>query len=320
MLQQTQVATVVPYYERWMAALPTVAAMAAEPLERVFKLWEGLGYYSRARNLHRAAGVVVERHGGAVPASFEALRALPGVGDYTAGAIASIAFGLREPVLDGNVARVLCRVLAETAEAKSPRVRKALLAEARVLLPARSAGDFNQAMMELGATVCTPRSPACLAGGRKCPISGVCEAFRQGRQEALPTVARRPAVPHYEVVVGVIVKAGRVLIDRRPAGGLLGGLWEFPGGKIKRGETHGQALKREAREEVGVEIEVGERIAVVPHAYSHFRVTIHAYRARWKAGRAKAIQCDKVKWVRLSELSQYAMPRANRKIIEALTG
>ncbi len=313
MLQQTQVATVRPYYERFMKRFPDVGSLARARLDAVLKAWEGLGYYTRARNLHTAAKLVSSR-GGGIPRTPEGLRELPGIGRYTAGAIASIAFGLDEPVLDGNVARVLCRVFLVKTPAKDPRTERRLWAIARELLPAGRAGEFNEALMDLGATVCTPRSPSCAT----CPIEALCTARAKGMEELLPVKVRRKPVPHYEICVGIVRKRGRILIDRRPEEGLLGGLWEFPGGKRERGESREECVRREVLEELGIRVRVGRKVAVVRHAYSHFRVTIHAYECAFVSGRPRAIRCSAWKWARPSELSRYAFPAANARIIAAL--
>ena len=314
MLQQTQVATVVPYFERFCVRFPDVRTLAEAGLDEVLKVWEGLGYYSRARNLHRAARMVVEQHGGRLPQSAAELRTLPGIGRYTAGAIASIAFGLDEPVLDGNVTRVLCRVFSVRQQPKTAPVQRRLWSLARRLIPAGRAGLFNQAMMDLGATVCVPSGPRC----PQCPLRKVCRARARGEQDKLPVKTKRPPLPHQTIVAGVIRKGGRILIDQRNPDGLLGGLWEFPGGKVEPGEGLQDALRREVREELGIEIRVLEPIATVRHAYTHFRITLHAFDCRHVSGRPAPLQCAACKWVGRKDLDRYAFPRANRKIIEAL--
>jgi A/G-specific adenine glycosylase len=314
MLQQTQVATAAPYYERFIRRFPDVRKLAAAPLDRVLKAWEGLGYYSRCRNLHRAAKFLVEDFNGKLPESPEELRKLPGIGRYTAGAISSIAFGRREPVLDGNVIRVLCRLFRIRANPKSAASQKKLWRLAEALLPKRNAGLFNQAMMDLGATVCTPRRPRCDA----CPVRRHCLAFARGEQEKLPTKSRRPALPHYDIAAGVIRRGGKILIARRRESGLLGGLWEFPGGKREAGESLEECVAREIKEEVGIEVRVLRPLATVRHAYSHFRVTLHFFDCRWRRGRARPIGCDDCRWVSRDEIRDYAFPAANKGIIEEL--
>ena len=310
MLVQTQVATVIPYYQRFIARFPDVVSLAVASLDEVLKEWEGLGYYARARNLHRAAREVLERYGGQIPGDAAALRALPGVGEYVAGALLSIAFGRDEPALDGNAHRVLWRLFRVRGAAG----RAALRARVREVLPAGRAGAFNQALMDLGATVCTPRRPRCEA----CPVVQHCEARRQGEEESLPE--RRPPrrLPHIDVTAAVIWRDGRVLIAQRPAHGLLGGLWEFPGGKQEPGETLPECLRREIREELGVEIEVGELVTSVRHTFTHYRITLHAFRCRLVDGEPQAIGCAGTRWVTLSELDCFAFSAADRRVIAVL--
>ncbi len=315
MLQQTQVETVKPYFKRFLDRFPTVEVLSRAPLDAVLKAWEGLGYYGRARNMHRAAKRIVGEFGGKLPRSRAELLSLPGVGRYTAGAVASIAFGLDEPVLDGNVARVLCRVFLVRTPPKEPRTQKRLWTLARSLLPSGRAGEFNQAMMDLGATVCTPRKPACDV----CPLATLCRARGKGIEGRLPARSRRKPLPHHEICVGVVWKSGRILIDRRRSEGLLGGLWEFPGGKRRRGESREACVAREVSEELGVRVRVGMPLVTVRHAYSHFRVTIHVFECDWVSGCPRARECAAWKWARPRDLGRYAFPAANRRIIAALT-
>ena len=318
MLQQTRVDTALPYFLRFTEAFPTPEALAAAPLDSVLKRWEGLGYYSRARNLHRAAAQIVEGHGGRFPETEAEVRALPGVGPYTAAAVLSLAFGVPLAVLDGNVIRVLGRVFAVEADARKPATRRALQAVADALLDRAHPGRFNESVMELGATVCTPKSPACAA----CPLAGVCAARASGEPEAFPVVSKRKPVPHKTVAVGLVTDArGRVLIQRRPEDAMLGGLWEFPGGKVEGGETPADACRREVREELGLDAAVGAEVARVDHAYSHFTVTLHAFRCTLPAGASGEVvqeHGEPTAWVAPDELDRYAFPRANRKILEAL--
>ena len=314
MLQQTRVDTATPYFERFVAAYPTVAALAAAPLDDVLVLWEGLGYYSRARNLHRAAQAVVADHGGRVPPTAEAFGGLPGVGPYTTAAVLSLAFGVPLAVLDGNVIRVLARVFAVQDDARAPRTRAALQHAATQLLDAERPGRWNEAVMELGATVCTPKKPACPL----CPLRGVCAAFASGVPEAFPVVSPRKAVPEALVAVALITdEAGRVLMQRRPENVMLGGLWEFPGGKVEPGETPAEACAREVREELGVEVAVGAAVALVDHTYSHLRVRIHAFRCRIASGVPRTVTGEPMRWLAPDEMAGVAVPRASRKIIAA---
>jgi A/G-specific adenine glycosylase len=249
-----------------------------------------------------------------VPTTREELLTLPGIGRYTAGAIASIAFGRQEPLVDGNVTRVLCRIFRIEGNPKDITIQKRVWAIAEGLVPEDHAGQFNQALMELGSEVCLPRNPQC----EVCPVNGVCEARRHDEQDSLPTRIPKKQPPFYTVAVGVIYRDGRILIDKRKPEGLLGGLWEFPGGKKRRGESLAAALRREVREELAVTIRVGRLLAVVDHAYSHFRVRIHAFECTWASGEPECITCAAFKWVRPGELGRYAFPAANKRIIEVL--
>ena len=313
MLQQTRVETADGYFRRFMAAFPTATALADAPLDDVLKRWEGLGYYARARNLKRAAEIVARDHGGTVPGTYDAFRALPGVGPYTAAAVLSIAHDRPHAVLDGNVTRVLARVFAVDEVAKQPRVQKRLQAIADALLPIEAPGDFNQGIMELGATVCTPRAPSCPV----CPLESVCAARAEGRPEAYPVVAAKAPVPHVEVAVALLRNdAGRLLVQQRPESAMLGGLWELPGGKIEPGETAAAACAREIREELGVEASVGACVAVVGHVYSHLRVTLRAFECRIVSGvPASALA---LRWASDDDLATLAIPRATHKVFEAM--
>ena len=316
MLQQTQVETVIPYYQRWMERFPDLASLAAATEQQILQLWEGLGYYSRARNLLKAAHKLTEENGGKLPANRQALQKLPGIGPYTAGAIASIAFGLDEATLDGNIRRVLARLFNISVPARSKEGEACLWDLARQSLPGGRASDYNQALMDLGAVICTPRAPNCPA----CPLGSFCQAFVLGVQEQRPVMAARPAVPHVLVMAAVIEDgAGKVLITRRPSRGLLGGMWEFPGGKLEEGEDHPSGLKREIREELDAEIEVGAAFGVYQHAYTHFKVTLHAYRCRLLDGSLpKLLEASDMRWVTARELSQYPMGKIDRQISKRL--
>ncbi len=315
MLQQTQIATVIPYFARWMARFPDVRALAAAPLDDVLKLWEGLGYYGRARNLHRAAQQIVAEWGGALPDDVAALRRLPGIGPYTAGAIASIVFGRPVPVLDGNVIRVLSRLVDLEADVTKTATKRWLWELAAGLVPAERPGDYNQALMELGQRICVPAAPAC----HRCPIAALCLARARGTQLERPVRPPRPHTPHYDVVAGVIYRDdGAFLIARRPPEGLLGGLWEFPGGKQEAGESLPEALRREIDEELGIEIRVGAALGRIKHAYTHFRITLHAFEARHVAGEPQNIGVDAHAWVSLDDLDAYAFAVTDRKIITLL--
>lgn len=314
MLQQTRVEAVIPYFERWMERFPSVAALAAASEGEVLATWEGLGYYSRARNLHRAAQIVLNEYGGKIPAGLPALRHLPGIGRYTAGAIASIAFGADAPALDGNLRRVLARVFNVSQPANSPEGERRLWELAEACLPTGRAGEYNQALMDLGAAICTPRAPRCLL----CPIQDICQARALGIQEQRPVLVPKPEIPHYIVTAAVIRRNGTVLIARRPSKGLLGGMWEFPGGKQQEGEDLPACLRREIREELDVEIEVGQPLGVFRHGYSHFHVTLHAFECSLASREPRPLEASEIRWVKPVELQDFPMGKIDRQISKAL--
>lgn len=317
MLQQTQAATVVPYYVEFMRRFPTIEALAAASADEVLKAWEGMGYYRRAHNLQRAAQIIVAEYDGRVPADARALAALPGIGRYTAGAIRSIAFGQPVPVLDGNVKRVLARLDDLEASIDDARVEQRLWARSAELLDPDHPGDFNQAVMELGATICLPKKPACLF----CPVQSFCLGHARGTQYERPVRNRRRAIPHFDVAAGVIWHQREpdcFLIAQRPLDGMLGGLWEFPGGKKKPDETLPAALERELAEELGIQVAVGDYLASIEHAYTHFRITLHAFHARHSGGEPQALGVADWRWVKMTDLDDFAFARTDRRIIDAL--
>ena len=310
MLQQTQLAVVRPYWQRWMQAFPTLEALAAASLEQVRLQWQGLGYYSRARRLHEAAQQLVDQ---AWPRELEGWMALPGIGRTTAGSIVSSAFNAPEPILDGNVKRVLARLLAHP----HPPARNTALfwRWSESLLDQQRPRDFNQALMDLGATVCTPRQPACAA----CPWRGECAAYAAGDPRRWPVTETPKPLPHQVIGVGVVLNAaGEVLIDQRLEEGLLGGMWEFPGGKQEAGETIGACIDRELMEELGITVQVGEELITVDHAYSHKKLRFVVHLCTWVSGDPQPLASQQVRWVRPESLNNYPFPAANARIIAAL--
>jgi A/G-specific adenine glycosylase len=310
MLQQTRVETVIPYFHRWMQRFPTVQALAAASEQDVLQTWEGLGYYRRARNLYQAAREVITRFEGHLPTTRAELESLPGIGRYTAGAIASMAFGQDEPALDGNLRRVLARMFNLSMPLRSPQGQQTLEQLLEEHLPRGQAGDFNQAMMDLGATLCTPRAPDCA----RCPLAAVCQANQLGVQEARPVADERRQVPHYTVTAAVIQRDGQVLIAQRPAAGLLGGMWEFPDGKQEPEETLLACLEREILEELGVRVAVGAQFGVFRHAYTHFKVTLHAFYCTLGSEEPRPIEASGLRWVLPSELAGFPMGKIDRQI------
>jgi A/G-specific adenine glycosylase len=314
MLQQTRVATAVPYFERFVSRFPDLASLARAPLDDVLKAWEGLGYYRRAQAVKRTAELLVADGERGIPADFDRLLALPGIGRYTAGAVMSLGFNQPYPIQDGNVRRVLCRLWAVGAKPQSATVQRWLWSAAERLIPRGRAGEFNEALMELGATVCTDRAPRCA----DCPLRRQCDACASGVPTAFPRPAKARPLPHYDVVAAIIQRAGRVLVTKRKSSSMLGGLWEFPGGKIEPGESAEQCLHREIAEELGIEVRIDRAFVRVKHAYSHFRITLHTFLCRHRRGRARALGSDGLRWARPAELQALAFPKADRVVLAAL--
>jgi A/G-specific adenine glycosylase len=313
MLQQTQVKTVIPYYGRWLENFPTVQHLAQADQQAVLMCWQGLGYYARARNLHRAAQSIMADFGGQFPTQMVDVLKLYGIGKTTAGGILSAALNQPHPILDGNVKRVLARLIGLSEPPK--HALSFLWAGSEILLDPIEPRSFNQAFMDLGATVCTPKQPDCL----QCPWSEFCQARQHNLQSVIPMSETRAPLPHKQIGVAVIWnEQGQILIDKRPQSGLLGGLWEFPGGKIEADETVAECIAREIQEELGIQIEVQDHLMTLDHVYTHFKVTLCVHHCRHLSGEPQPIECDEVKWVSLGELDQYPFPTANQKIIAAL--
>lgn len=314
MLQQTQVATVLPYYHKFLKCFPDLNKLARANSQDVLKAWEGLGYYARARNLHQAAGVVINQHQGDIPQSWQDFRNLPGVGDYIAAAVLSIAFNKPYSVVDGNVKRVLSRLYVMQEPVNQSPSKKIFQQAAADLLDTQKPGTFNQALMELGAIVCKPRNPLC----RTCPVQTWCLAYRSGRISEFPRKLKKKPSPQYPIAVGVVFKNNRVLITRRKPEGLLGGLWEFPGGKIKKNETAEAACIREIKEEVNLAVKVDSHICMVKHAYTHFKIQMDVFCCSYLSGRVKLNGPVDHCWIRLNQLENYPLPKANHKFLAKL--
>ena len=349
MLQQTQVDTVIPYYRKFLKTFPAVKPLAGADLSKVLKLWEGLGYYSRARNLHRASRVIAEKFHGSIPDNSKDLLSLPGIGRYTAGAILSIAHNKHAAILDGNVKRVLSRLFAVSGSPAEKETEEALWRISESLVPGKRPGDFNQALMDLGSMVCTPRDPRCV----KCPLRDECTGTASGNPERYPSRKIRKAIPHIEAVAGVIMKDGKVLVRQRAAEGLLGGLWEFPNWEVnpsaprhkRRGllrvdperrfvsppsKTGLSAVERvkekkdssvrlrirlssRVKKEIGIKAEGWEPIGVFQQTFSHFRLTLHVYRCEASQGEAAG------EWVSAKKLDQLPMSRIHRRIAQTIS-
>ena len=312
MLQQTQVNTVMPYYARFLEVYPTVETLAAAELDQVLVLWEGLGYYSRARNLHRAAQVVVERHGGSLPASYEALLEIPGIGEYTAGAVGSIAFGLNVPAIDGNVVRVLCRLFDYAESPRNAAGKRVMRAYAEALLPNEDPGEHNQALMELGATLCTPKQPLC----GECPLAEQCLALERGTQAERPLPQPQRTVPLKTWAVALCEREGRILIARRIPSGLLGGLWELPGCEVGEDATqYPKVLEGSLRASLGVRLAEATNVAQVRHAYTHFRIAVHVFRVELLGRPDVGEPWDRLHWLAANEMPRYASTGVTNKIL-----
>ena len=312
MLQQTQVDTVISYYHRFLKAFSTVSSLARAPLQNVLKVWENLGYYSRARNIHAAARMIVEKFGGQIPDNWEVIQTLPGIGQYTAGAILSIAYGQAVPAVDGNVRRILCRLFAIRKPVDDTREQKQFQKLAASLIPVKHPGDFNQAMRDLGATICKAKNPDC----SRCPVAHHCQARLHDLQNVLPIIRKAPAIPHRQAAAAVIRNSkGLLLVVQRPTTGLLASLWKLPGGFIKSGEDIESRLRRCVKEELGISIQPGKHLASVNHAYTHFRVTLQAYECRLLKGTPKPLGCQNWRWASLSDLKKLPLSKIDRMIV-----
>jgi A/G-specific adenine glycosylase len=324
MLQQTRVEAVIPYFEKWTTRFPTIKSLADASEQEVLTLWEGLGYYSRARNIHKAARVIVDGLDGELPREVSALRKLPGIGRYTAAAIASMAFGLDEPTLDGNIRRVFARLFNVEIPADSTEGETLLWKIAAEYLPKGKAGDFNQALMDLGAIVCLPKNPRC----ETCPLINDCNARKLGVQDARPVLKPKAEIPHHiqaaAVLVTQIANLRCILLAKRPSLGLLGGMWEFPNGRVApKGDAKGdlaRALTKAIKAGYSLDVRAGEALGVIQHAYTHFRVTVHVFSAKIieKKNSRDLRMNDNLKWVKISELEKYPMGKIDRQIAQKI--
>ena len=310
MLQQTRVETVIPYFNKWMQRFPNIKTLARASETDVLNAWEGLGYYSRARNLLKAAQHVLEQHHGELPQDLDELRNLPGIGRYTAGALASIAFKLDQPTLDANLRRVFTRLFNIEVPADSAAGEKILWDLAAEHLPKGHAGDYNQALMDLGANICIPKNPKC----ELCPLTEICQALAKGVQELRPVMKPKKDRPHYFQAAGAIIENTKVLLAKRPAKGLLGGMWEFPNGRIEAEPA--KELENTLEREYSLRVQRGAALGVIRHAYTHFKTTVYAFECK----PISISTSDTLKWIHLLELDNFPMGKVDRQIANILYG
>ena len=315
MLQQTQVATVIPYFQRFLKFFPTIRALALASEHDVLRLWEGLGYYRRARDLRRAARQLVADHDGQFPRDPEVLAALPGFGRYTVGAVLSQAFDCRLPIVETNSMRVLCRWFGLKGEPRSGLNRRKVWRLAEGLLPSRRVGEFNQALMELGALVCSPLAPRC----RDCPLAKHCRARRLGLQERIPPRPATVAIQEIEEFAMVVYRGKKVLLVQRPADGRWANMWEFPHAPLAQGESATAAGKRMLVERTGIRVTPGKEILTLRHGITRYRITMVCLAARYKSGRFSSHVYQQGKWVTLEELVNYPVSAPQRRLARALT-
>ncbi|HKJ34187.1 MAG TPA: A/G-specific adenine glycosylase [Balneolales bacterium] len=316
MLQQTRVDQAEPYYHRFIEKFPTVEDLANAEIHDVLMVWEGLGYYSRARNLHGASKMIVHNFNGEIPQTWEEITQLKGIGPYTASAVLSIAFDKPYAVVDGNVIRVLTRYFGIEEDVRRNKVKNEIQKEANELLSKEHPGDFNQALMELGAIICTPHNPDC----SNCPLQSDCMTYRSAAFDRIPYKSPAKKRPHHHIGVGIIRnERNEVLIALRPEKAMLGNLWEFPGGKKEKGEKIEQTVRRELKEELDVEVKVGPKLMDIKHAYSHFKITLHAFFCTMISGEPKPKTSQEIRWVSIRELDQYPFPKANRSLVNKLS-
>lgn len=316
MLQQTQVQQATPYFQNFISLFPTVYELAEADQQDVLKAWEGLGYYSRARNLHAAAKMVVDEFDGRVPETYDEIIKLKGVGPYTAAAVTSIAFSKPNAVVDGNVIRVITRYYGIEDDTRSTKTRRKVQELTNDLIDEEKPGDFNQALMELGSQVCTPSSPNC----SECPVQKGCIAVKMAKTDTIPYKSPAKKKPHYNIGVGVIEREAddKILIALRPNDAMLGGLWEFPGGKQEGDESIQQTVERELSEELEVEVKAYKELMSFKHTYSHFSITMHAWHCKLLSGEPKPKESQEVRWVTKEELDKYPFPKANKVLTEQL--
>ena len=313
MLQQTQVSTVIPYYKRWAQKFPNIKDLAEADIDDILKLWEGLGYYRRAHNLKSASEIVISKLNGLIPCNAE-FKNLPGVGDYIYAAVLSIAFNKPIPVIDGNVKRVFSRFYEQdlTNSTEIQKLQEKLL---KLICQVRP-GCFNQALMDLGREVCKPQNPKC----QDCPISEKCKAYINKTVELYPHKTKKKKIPFFDVVVGYIENdEEKFIITKRPNDKMLGGLWELPGGKKEKGESLKNALIRELKEELNIEVSIHAKLGMIEHSYSHLKIKLHAYKCKIEKGKIEIRTAQELKWIQPKNIKQYSFPTANHKLFNQIS-
>ena len=312
MLQQTQAQTVIPYYNNWLQKFPSIASVANAPLDSILKAWEGLGYYARARNFHKACAILHQKNIHTVPNQLDEFIKLPGVGEYTAAAVLSIAYNQPYPAIDTNFIRIFSRI--KEINLHFPQSKKIILEYVLNDFLYNSPGNFNQSMMDFGRFVCTNSRPKC----HICVINKYCNAFVNNTVNKFPLKLKKTKKPHHNVAVGIVWKNNKILITKRPSSGLLGGLWEFPGGKVLPNEKPQDCVAREIKEELSLEINVQKKLHQIQHAYSHFSISLAAYKCKLIKGTPQLIGCADYRWINPKDINRFAFPRANHKLFNKI--
>ena len=312
MLQQTQVKTVLPYYKKWVNKYPTLQSVANANQEQILKQWEGLGYYSRARNFHKSCQIIALKFDGEVPATSGEFSKLPGVGPYISAAVMSIAFNHPLPAVDTNAIRVTARL--KMVKFSSPADSKIIHRYLADNISIKRPGDFNQAIMDLGREICKSDNPKCTL----CPVSKFCKALVNNFVDKYPVKTKPPKKPHYNIAVGIVWNMGQLLISKRRENGLLGGLWEFPGGKIEEGESAKNCIIREIKEELGIHVKPTSFLKQIKHAYTHFSITMDAYNCDFLHGYPQPLGCDDWRWIKPQEIKTLPFPKANHKLFDKI--
>ena len=312
MLQQTRVSTVLPYYRRWISTLPDIQSVSKTDIDNVLKLWEGLGYYNRARNFHKSCQIIFDKYGGEIPNNPSEFLKLPGVGPYICSAVMSIAFNFSMPAIDGNAVRVVSRL--NSINTSYPLSNKRIQSYLSGLISPSCPGVFNQAIMDLGREICTPKNPSC----DTCPVSVHCKAYVNNTVDKYPVTRKKISVPHYHLVAGIIRKNNKIIICKRKSSGFLAGLWEFPASRLKPGENVQDCVVRGIRETLDVFVDPIAFIKQIKHAYSHFSITMDAYFCHIKGGHIRAVDCADYRWIYPDETNRFAFHRANHKLFNEI--